>query len=251
MPKFILPRAISCKQDLTKIDKMLSKELQRLQTEAIILSQQCQSNSQKLRQYKCRIEETWSVARDEAAKCKAAKDVIKVLTNQMNAISAGKEMNNTRSLLDDKVDTFTPCPAQRELPEPQNAKLVCSSTRPSHDAQIPEDRQISGLSDQPMSSTYTVTGATLLDSAPKTTSDRVESVPKASKDEWVDQDERGVYITFITLPSGQKGLKRVRFSRKHFSGKQAEQWWEENHTRIYVKYNIERIVMSSKDKRNN
>lgn len=33
----------------------------------------------------------------------------------------------------------------------------------------------------------------------------------ASKLEWVEQYEPGVYITFTNLPSGQKGLKRVRF----------------------------------------
>ena len=38
---------------------------------------------------------------------------------------------------------------------------------------------------------------------------------KASKLEWVEQYETGVYITFITLASGQKGLKRVRF--RYFS----------------------------------
>lgn len=34
---------------------------------------------------------------------------------------------------------------------------------------------------------------------------------KTSKLEWVEQYESGVYITFISLASGKKGLKRVRF----------------------------------------
>ena len=34
---------------------------------------------------------------------------------------------------------------------------------------------------------------------------------KALKLEWVEKYDPGVYITFITLPSGHKGLKRVRF----------------------------------------
>lgn len=38
---------------------------------------------------------------------------------------------------------------------------------------------------------------------------------KPSKLEWVEQYEPGVYITFITLASGQRGLKRVRF--RYFS----------------------------------
>lgn len=31
------------------------------------------------------------------------------------------------------------------------------------------------------------------------------------KVEWVEQYQPGVYITFVTLPNGQTGLKRVRF----------------------------------------
>lgn len=32
-----------------------------------------------------------------------------------------------------------------------------------------------------------------------------------SENEWVEQDEPGVYITFVSLPGGTKDLKRVRF----------------------------------------
>lgn len=35
------------------------------------------------------------------------------------------------------------------------------------------------------------------------------------KDEWIEQYEPGVYITFTSLPDGHKGLKRVRF--RYFS----------------------------------
>ncbi|XAR73358.1 hypothetical protein NMG60_11007304 [Bertholletia excelsa] len=51
--------------------------------------------------------------------------------------------------------------------------------------------------------------------------------------EWVEQDEPGVYITLTSLPGGVKDLKQVRFSRKRFSEKQAEQWWAENRARAY------------------
>ncbi|CAM8892703.1 unnamed protein product [Rhodiola kirilowii] len=41
--------------------------------------------------------------------------------------------------------------------------------------------------------------------------------------EKVEQDEPGVYIRLTALPGGVKlDLKRVRFSRKRFSEKQAE-----------------------------
>lgn len=51
--------------------------------QAVLLAEQCEARNLKLCQYKCRVEETWALARDEAAKCKAAKDVIKILKNQV------------------------------------------------------------------------------------------------------------------------------------------------------------------------
>lgn len=51
--------------------------------QAISLTQQCQSKSLKLQQYKRRIEETYLLARDEAAKCNAAKNVIQILRTQV------------------------------------------------------------------------------------------------------------------------------------------------------------------------
>ncbi|KAL3684617.1 hypothetical protein R1sor_002639 [Riccia sorocarpa] len=56
--------------------------------------------------------------------------------------------------------------------------------------------------------------------------------------EWVEQDEPGVYITLTSLPGGGKDLKRVRFSRKRFSERQAELWWAENRQRVHEQYNV-------------
>ncbi|KAJ6813091.1 uncharacterized protein M6B38_145385 [Iris pallida] len=218
--KSALPKASSLKQDLTEIDKMLSEELQRLHAEAILLAEQCQAKSLKLRHYKRQIEDTWTLARDEAAKCKAAKDVIKILTNQMNSVSAkysaGTEMNSARFLPDSKSHVATPRPFQRELSEAISGKLT--HIHPEDTISMEDTRQ---------------------------------NVPKAPRDERVEQEEPGVYITLVALPSGQKGLKRVRFSRKQFSDREAELWWQENQNRVYLKYNIERVVASNKNKIDN
>lgn len=40
---------------------------------------------------------------------------------------------------------------------------------------------------------------------------KAAKVETTNVDEWVEQDEPGVYITFVTLPGGLKDLKRVRF----------------------------------------
>lgn len=46
-----------------------------------------------------------------------------------------------------------------------------------------------------------------------------ESDPR-SENEWVEQDEPGVYITLTSLPGGLKDLKRVRFRYVAFSFRQ-------------------------------
>ncbi|XP_020593046.1 uncharacterized protein LOC110033418 [Phalaenopsis equestris] len=83
--KSMLPKASSLKQNSTELEKFLAEELQQLQAKAISLTQQCQSKSLKLEEYKRRLEETSLVAKDEAAKCKAAKNVIKVLRTQASS----------------------------------------------------------------------------------------------------------------------------------------------------------------------
>ncbi|KAK7816806.1 ph [Quercus suber] len=58
------------------------------------------------------------------------------------------------------------------------------------------------------------------------------------KGEWVVHDQPGVYITLSSLPGGGNELKRVRFSRKHFTEEQAEKWWAENGTKVCERHNI-------------
>ncbi|KAH8963926.1 hypothetical protein BDL97_04G036700 [Sphagnum fallax] len=53
---------------------------------------------------------------------------------------------------------------------------------------------------------------------------------------WVEEDVPGVYLTIMNLPEGGRGLKRVRFSRKKFTEKQAKIWWDENRGRIHKQY---------------
>ncbi|GBG59421.1 hypothetical protein CBR_g38446 [Chara braunii] len=61
---------------------------------------------------------------------------------------------------------------------------------------------------------------------------------RSQEREWVEQVEPGVYITLLAHPSGGNELRRIRFSRKIFSERQAEQWWAENRPRVLELYNI-------------
>ncbi|KAK6147633.1 hypothetical protein DH2020_018545 [Rehmannia glutinosa] len=64
------------------------------------------------------------------------------------------------------------------------------------------------------------------------------SISNASdlENEWVEQDEPGVYITIRALPDGRRELRRVRFSREKFGEIHARLWWEENRARIHKQY---------------
>ncbi|XP_072957683.1 PH, RCC1 and FYVE domains-containing protein 1 isoform X1 [Typha angustifolia] len=253
--KSIPPSAARLKQDLHLIDKILLDEVKRLHEEASMLAEQCQLKSQKLQQYKRKIEETWSLARDEAAKCKAAKEVIKVLTNQMNALSekytAGRQTDSMKSMLN---DFCTRQPARTELSDLLNKKLVSGGMHQFNDVQILKDRQIKieamllpNAATAQNGSFKHHNGTRSLNKDHNTESDAGHVFPKQS-DEVVEQVERGVYVTFTILPGGEKGLKRVRFSRKHFSEKEAQRWWEENQSRVFMKYKIEQMMPSTTNK---
>lgn len=110
----------------------------------------------------------------------------------MNALteklSARKQLSIIRTT--DGIST------QAKDSEPKDEQLVSSCTKQNIDTSesIKHRTCTSSLNDAP------VDAATARNS--KT---------RESKDEQVEQVEVGVYITFISLPSGQKGLKRVRF----------------------------------------
>uniref|UniRef100_A0A2N9G941 FYVE-type domain-containing protein n=1 Tax=Fagus sylvatica TaxID=28930 RepID=A0A2N9G941_FAGSY len=91
---------LNAEKGIFKSDEMLIEEVQRLRTEPTDrtsvnlhgsrkvgdiesglggLEKQCETRSQKIQECQQQIEETWSLAREEAAKCKAAKEVIKAL----------------------------------------------------------------------------------------------------------------------------------------------------------------------------
>ncbi|XP_042437764.1 PH, RCC1 and FYVE domains-containing protein 1-like isoform X1 [Zingiber officinale] len=221
-------KAGSLKHDLDNVDKILTEELHRLQNEAKSLTQKCQSRSQKLQLYKCKIEENWLLAKDEAEKCKAANGVIKILSSQMNALTEKPPARKRMSHIGSSADVIEMChPMQTKCLNPKDDQLVSGSGHQlTNQNQSSKHQAYTGMSND----TPTAGGNAKIY--------RTNEL----KNESVEQVEVGVYITFITLPSGQKGLKRVRFSRKHFGEKDAEVWWEENQRRIYSKYNIEKIV---------
>jgi len=105
----------------------------------------------------------------------------------MNALSeklsAETQTDIKRPISDDNIHVPTPRPVQREVSEAMTPSDPIIDRKGEHKHQ---------------NDTVTL-------------EDTRQKVAKASRDEWIEQDEPGVYITIIVLPNGQKGLKRVRF----------------------------------------
>ncbi|XP_077246976.1 regulator of chromosome condensation (RCC1) family with FYVE zinc finger domain-containing protein [Tasmannia lanceolata] len=259
--KSMIPNGTKLERVSTESDKFLTEEVERLRAEAKNLAKQCLMKTEKLQQYQQRIEDTWSQAREEAAKSKAAKEVIKVLTTQLNAMSEkfteGRE-SNMGSAPVDTVDVHLPqiTPVCAESLEFDDVRSMLGSVQLSPIVRGLKQRQVNNLCSPPLPSGDMLRinedhhhGRTKsVDDSHLAKIDERKSVTNGTKAEWVEQDEPGVYITFTTLTNGQKGVKRVRFSRRRFSEKEAERWWEMNQLRVCQKYDIEGIINSSKNK---
>jgi hypothetical protein len=123
----------------------------------------------------------------------------------------------------DGVDSYQPQtrPDYTDTPTLSGGCAVFPSTHLPLEVRFPKDSKIDSLSNSPIVFSNTLKsmdGRELCheDSRPEedlhdTTADPRRNGTKASKHEWVEQYEPGVYITFTILPSGLKGLKRVRF----------------------------------------
>ncbi|XP_077224014.1 PH, RCC1 and FYVE domains-containing protein 1-like [Tasmannia lanceolata] len=180
----------------------LSQEVIKLRAQVEDLTRKSQLLEAELERTSRQLKEATSVAGEETAKCKAAKEVIKSLNAQL------KDM------------------AERV---PGGSRLNSKSGSIANILGLPSsDNHLSSLTVHETESNGHLSNAIFYNGT-KT---------QADESEWVEQEEPGVYITLSSLPGGEKDLKRVRFSRKRFSEKQAEKWWAENKVRVYEKYSI-------------
>ncbi|XP_078162404.1 regulator of chromosome condensation (RCC1) family with FYVE zinc finger domain-containing protein isoform X3 [Carex rostrata] len=192
--------------EVALVDKILSEEIRQLGEEVSILFKQCQQKSLKIQQFKRKIEETWSFSRDEAANCKALDDVIKLLSNQKDVLSEKLSAKEAHSV----NETMCRSSSIKALDERAIVDICTTSidhTEPTN----------SSLKNQK----------------------NARIVIDRNASEVIEQIERGIYFTFIALPGGKKGLKTVRFSRKHFNEEQAKIWWDKHGATALLKYNVE------------
>ncbi|XP_038692869.1 PH, RCC1 and FYVE domains-containing protein 1-like isoform X2 [Tripterygium wilfordii] len=229
--------------DAKRTNDSLSQEVIKLRVQVENLTRKAQLQEVELERTTKQLKEAIAIAGEETAKCKAAKEVIKSLTAQLKDMAERLPVGASWNV---KLPSFT----------------SFGSSPASHDvSNLSIDRLNGQIFQEPESNT---TNSPLLTNGSSTANTRSSGYNKQrvseatvrngsrTKDgesrhdgEWVEQDEPGVYITLTSLPGGGKDLKRVRFSRKRFSDKQAEQWWAENRARVYEQHNVQTVDKSS------
>ncbi|KAM3285466.1 hypothetical protein P3S67_024265 [Capsicum chacoense] len=85
-PKVVPPTGLTMEEDLPKSDKILFKEACKLRTQVESLKRLCGTRKEKIQESPQKVEEAWSVAKEEASKSKAAKGVIKALTSRVTIL---------------------------------------------------------------------------------------------------------------------------------------------------------------------
>ncbi|XP_011004007.1 PREDICTED: uncharacterized protein LOC105110613 [Populus euphratica] len=221
--------------DAKRKNESLNQEVIKLRAQVESLNRKAQLQEVELERTTIGLKEAIAIAGEETAKCKAAKEVIKSLTAQLKDMAERLPVGMGRSIKSPLFTSFGSSPTSNDVSaiDRLNGQITCQEpdTNGLHN-QFTSNR-IAGHNKQGHLEATTKNGS------------RTKEGELRHEAEWVEQDEPGVYITLTSQPGGIKDLKRVRFSRKRFTEKQAEQWWTENRARVYEQYNVRMIDKSS------
>ncbi|XP_010269341.1 PREDICTED: uncharacterized protein LOC104606031 isoform X2 [Nelumbo nucifera] len=229
--------------DAKRTNDNLSQEVLQLRIQVENLTRKAQLQEVELERANKQLKEAITIAGEETAKCKAAKEVIKSLTAQLKDMAERLPVGAARNSKPLPFASLGSSPVSADVSATPTDRL--SSPITSHE---PDSNGSNGLvlSNGQSTSDRNSSQNRLGHSEPTTRNGiRMTEGESYQEVEWVEQDEPGVYITLTSLPGGAKDLKRVRFSRKRFSEKQAEQWWAENRARVYEQYNVRMVDKSS------
>ncbi|KAL6966596.1 hypothetical protein U1Q18_032377 [Sarracenia purpurea var. burkii] len=229
--------------DAKRTNDSLKQEVVRLRAQVENLAHKAQLQEVELERTTKQLKEAIAIAGEETAKCKAAKEVIKSLTAQLKEMAERLPVGAARSIKSPSLSSFVSNPISNEVSSAYIDQLNGQISCPEPDS--------NGSSSQLLSNGSSTAGDCIPGHNRQTQSETIRNGSRTKEgdsrndNEWVEQDEPGVYITLTSLPGGVKDLKRVRFSRKRFSEKQAEQWWAENRVRVYEQYNVRMVDKSS------
>ncbi|KAF5816384.1 putative regulator of chromosome condensation 1/beta-lactamase-inhibitor protein II [Helianthus annuus] len=230
--------------DAKRTNDNLNQEVTSLRAQVENLTRKIKLQEIELERTSKQLKEAMTIAGEETSKCKAAKEVIKSLTAQLKDMAERLPVGAARDLKSPSFTSFSSNLASSDV------LLNALVDQPNGQGQTPSYKEPdSSGTNTPLvlngSSSIINRGSAQNKAVQSEAAARNGNRSKDGEDEWVEQDEPGVYITLTSLPGGIIDLKRVRFSRKRFSEKQAEQWWAENRARVYQRYNVRVVDKSS------
>ncbi|CAL9037011.1 PH, RCC1 and FYVE domains-containing protein 1-like [Musa acuminata AAA Group] len=216
----------------------ISQEVLKLRAQVANLTYKAQLQEVELERTTKQLKEAISVAGEEAAKCKAAKEVVKSLTAQLKDMAERLPVGAAENSELSSSASFNTSLDSSSFSDATAEKL--SSLLTSREKDANGSSEVLGSNGQSTIGSHNNLGTPVSRNGSKV----IDADPN-HETEWVEQDEPGVYITLTSLPEGARDLKRVRFSRKRFSEKQAEQWWAENRARVYEQYSVRTVNRSA------
>ncbi|BFG30185.1 hypothetical protein CerSpe_164590 [Prunus speciosa] len=230
--------------DAKRTNESLSQEVIKLRSQVESLTRKAQLQEVELERTTKQLKEAIAIAGAETAKCKAAKDVIQSLTAQLKDMAERLPVGAVRNIKSPSLASSLGSDPSNEVSCPLTDRLNGQVTCQEPDSNGSNSQLLSNGSSTSGTRSSSHSKQVHPDVATRN-GNRIKENESRHESEWVEQDEPGVYITLTSLPGGAKDLKRVRFSRKRFSEKQAEDWWAENRARVHEQYNVRMVDKSS------
>ncbi|KAL7155666.1 hypothetical protein ABFS83_03G091600 [Erythranthe nasuta] len=245
----------SITDSLKKTNELLNQEVHKLRVQVENLKNRCEVQDSELQKSAKKTQDALTLAAEESAKCKAAKDVIKSLTAQLKDMAErlppGAYDPESLKLIY-MPNGFEPKRETDSRSDSGPSELVGNAAVRNESASNGtnngfDSRLSNGGANNSQSYRTTLTENLENRESVPSHEDETESQSRNSvvpgnagqiESEWIEQYEPGVYITLVALRDGTRDLKRVRFSRRRFGEHQAETWWSENREKVYEKYNV-------------
>ncbi|CAA0813202.1 Regulator of chromosome condensation (RCC1) family with FYVE zinc finger domain [Striga hermonthica] len=189
--------------DVKTSNDSLSQEVIKLRAQVENLTKKAQHQEIELEKTTKQLKEAIAIAGEETAKCKAAKEVIKSLTAQLKEMAERLPVGSARTIKSPSLVSNDVSNASVDI---LNGQINGQELQPYE----PTNQFLSNGSSTTSNRNLVQNRLSQMEALMRNGNKMKES-DSGAENEWVEQDEPGVYITLTSLHGGLKDLKRVRF----------------------------------------
>ncbi|XP_058094556.1 PH, RCC1 and FYVE domains-containing protein 1-like isoform X2 [Magnolia sinica] len=235
---------------LKKTNELLNQEVLKLQAHVKTLRHKCEFQDDELQKAEKKATVAASFMAEESSRNSVVKELLKSLVGQLG------EMAEKIPLEVYDIDNLRTIHTQLEdlLKSSESQTLENSSL--AADSSLDKSLLINGRMDDCSNGGGITDLIQNADEGRSSVSDAKEDMPNQNTEndsrsprvsttsysnegevQVVEQFEPGVYVTLVQRRNGTRAFKRVKFSKRKFGEKKAEDWWKENKERVYKKYN--------------